>query len=91
MIYDLFTYPNCGKCTEIKEYLEETNLEGQVHDLSSAEGIIKVKKVYPKIRDRVQRDNNGIKTPLILLSDDKRNIIEVIQDKEGLVACLSKD
>ncbi|MBU2639378.1 MAG: hypothetical protein KKG75_01580 [Nanoarchaeota archaeon] len=91
MRYELFTYPHCGKCDEIRTLLSEAEIEGQEYDLSSREGTTEIKGVYPKIRDRVQRDANGIKTPLIILKDNEGKIIGVVQDKEGLIACLSGD
>jgi glutaredoxin len=75
MNYFLFTYPNCQQCEELKNYLPETELEGQEYSLLMKESKLKIREFL----NIIKRDDKGaIIIPTLLL-----------QEEEGIAAVLN--
>lgn len=88
--YKIFTMPNCDKCADMKEELNKTLLKGTVVDAGEDEGVMEIRKIYPKIRDKIERTEGGsMPFPTVLLMDDSQEIIAVINKPEQLKENLS--
>ncbi|OGD18123.1 MAG: hypothetical protein A2Y69_02210 [Candidatus Aminicenantes bacterium RBG_13_59_9] len=69
MEYVFFTYPDCGKCEELKRFLKGTTLEGSEYDLAQKEGRLKVREFLSLVR----RDEKGsIVLPVFVLREEGR-------------------
>lgn len=91
MNYELFSYPRCTECAGVRQYLKERGIQFEEHDLSSLEGIKRIRDHLKTIREGVERDKSGgIKLPLVLMLDDDK-IVDIVQDRESLEKCLLRD
>ena len=69
MEFVFFTYPDCGKCEEMKRFLKGTTLTGREFDLTQKEGRLRVREFLSLIR----RDEKGsIILPVFVLQEDGR-------------------
>lgn len=81
----LFSMPACPKCALIKQYFESKHIEVEEHSLADSEGVLKFRKLYPQIKDRVKRDENGsLPIPTILFFDESDNIVNIAHDLESI-------
>lgn len=88
--YKIFTMPSCDKCAELKEVLAGTDLKGEEVDAGEDEGVIEIRKIYPKIRDRIERTEDGsFPFPTCLLLDESGEIVEIVHNADDLKAKLS--
>jgi glutaredoxin len=71
MVYTLFTFPNCEKCREIKNYLKEKQVKYEEVNAGLGEGRAKFRDFYSKNKDKIQRENDGAITLPILSSDER--------------------
>ena len=84
MKYMLFSMPACPKCAAIKEYLTG-KIEGEEHSLADSDGILKFRKLYPQVKDRVKRNEDGsLPIPTILFLNDNDEIVNVAHDLEAV-------
>jgi len=75
--FRIFTMPNCEKCANAKEYLNE-KVKGDVVDLGSNEGLMEFRTVYKELKDKIHRNKDGsLPIPTILLYDDNNNLVTV--------------
>ena len=51
--------PSCDKCAELKEELAKKNLKGVEVDAGEDEGVAEIRQIYPKIRDKIKRTEDG--------------------------------
>ena len=80
MDYLLFTFPNCQKCEELKDFLPGTPLQGETLSLVRPDG---KKRIREFIRD-LKRDKSGaiIVPTLILLNEGEK--AAVLNSREEL-------
>lgn len=65
MEYTLFTYPNCEKCNEVKNYLKEKQIKYEEVNAGLGEGKTKFRDFYSQNKDKIYRENDGsIKLPI---------------------------
>ncbi|MBN2200062.1 MAG: hypothetical protein JW747_09480 [Candidatus Aminicenantes bacterium] len=84
MTYELFSYPACRECEELKAYLKTTGLEGQEHNLAHKDGKIKIREHLSLIR----RDEQGGMILPILVLKDAAGVKAVLQSREEAEAWL---
>jgi len=66
MDYILFTFPNCQKCEELKDFLSGTALQGEILSLVRPEGKRRIREF---IKD-LKRDKSGaIIVPTLIMQD----------------------
>lgn len=59
--------PHCEKCEKVKEFLDSTGTKYEVVDLGDDEGVVALRKIYIKIKDKVKRTEDGqLPIPLII-------------------------
>ena len=84
MKYLLFSMPACPKCAEIKEYLEG-KLKGEEHNLANSDGVMKFRKLYPQIKEKVKRNEDGsLPVPTIIFFNEDNEVINIAQDLEKI-------
>ena len=82
--YKLFTFPNCAKCEEVKEFLKEQPFSGAIIDLKSEEGNKQFREYYSikSIKENIKRDDAGaLKLPIVMLMNGN-NVISTVQGVE---------
>ena len=82
--YELFSYPSCQKCEELKVYLGTTSLEGRELDLSQKEGKQRVREYLSLIR----RDDKGGMVLPILVFRGEAGVEAVLHSREEAEAWL---
>lgn len=80
MEYVLFTYPNCGKCNEVKNYLKEKQIKYEEVNAGLGEGKLKFRSFYSENKDKIQREKDGS----IILPIFKYNGT-ILQGLEGII------
>lgn len=84
MKYTLYSYPNCPKCAEVKNYLKEKGIKYEEINAGLGEGKVKFRDFYSKNKDKIQRENDGsIFLPIFLKEG------EIIQGLEKIIASLN--
>ena len=84
MKYMLFSMLACPKCAEIKEYLEK-NLKGEEHSLADSDGVLKFRKLYPQVKDKVERNKDGsLPIPTILFVNESNEVVNVANDLDKI-------
>ena len=78
--YKIFTFPNCEKCKDTKEFLSKISLLGEAIDLSSPDGKQNFQKYYKDVRQQLIRDEHGLQLPVVMFFDKQGNISGVSQD-----------
>ncbi len=76
--YELFTYPACQKCEDLKAFLKTTDLKGQEFSLVGKEGKQKVRDYLSRLR----RDDKGSLILPILVLRDETGVRAVFQSLE---------
>lgn len=85
MKYKIFTTSGCDKCELAKQYFEKVGLQGQEVSIDDDEGLQELRELYPKIKDKVERDESGsLPIPLILFFDENNEIIAVKHKQEDI-------
>lgn len=79
MEYFLFTYPNCTKCEEIKNYLGGADLEGHECNLVLKESKLKIREFLGCLK----RDDKGaIIIPTLVLQENGEVVTVLNNSKE---------
>ena len=81
MTYELYTFPNCEHCREIKEIFKDGQITYEEINIGSSQGKKVFQGLYKENRDSVKRDHAGIILPVLVESDDS-GIIKIIQGEE---------
>ena len=64
----------CDKCTAVKEYLNEKNVAFEEYNLSD-EGMEEFRRFYPRIKEKVTRNDDGsLVIPIMLVINESGNI-----------------
>jgi glutaredoxin len=84
MTYELFTYPDCQKCEELKVFLRGSDLQGREFDLVQKEGRLKVRDYLALLK----RDEKGSLILPILVLKDEAGVKAVLFSREELEAWL---
>jgi glutaredoxin len=80
MEYFLFTYPNCSKCDEIKEYLGGSDLEVQECNLVLKDSRLKIREFL----DCLKRDDKGAIIIPTLVLQENGEVITVLNNRTEL-------
>jgi len=84
MTYELFTYPDCRKCEDLKVFLRVSDLRGQEFDLVLKDSRLKVRDY----RALLKRDEKGSLILPILVLKDEAGVKAVLFSREELEAWL---
>jgi len=84
MTYELFTYPDCRKCEDLKVFLRGSDLRGQEFDLVLKDSRLKVRDY----RALLKRDEKGSLILPILVLKDEAGVKAVLFSREELEAWL---
>jgi len=84
MTYDLFTYPDCRKCEDLKAFLRGSDLSGQEFDLVLKDSRLKVRDYLALLK----RDEKGSLILPILVLKDEAGVKAVLFSREELEAWL---
>ena len=84
MDYLLFTYPNCSKCVELKNYLGETALEWDEYNLVQKESKLKIREFLGVLK----RDDKGAIIIPTLVLQDERDVRAVLNNRQELESWL---
>ncbi len=83
--YKIFTTVGCDKCESAKQYLNEQGIEGSEVSIAEDEGVEELRKIYPQVKDKVTRTEDGsLPIPLILFFDENDEIIGVKHKQEEI-------
>jgi hypothetical protein len=81
MDYLLFTYPDCQKCQDLKDYLKGTPLSGEEMSLVQKESKMRLRDFLPLVK----RDDQGaIILPTLVLLEDGDAPATVVNKAEEL-------
>ncbi len=81
-MYTLYTLPNCSKCATVKDLLQREHVDYTEVNLGTPKGMAEFKKLYPNIRDRLKRtDDGGVVLP-VLLRRKESDIVAISQTAE---------
>jgi glutaredoxin len=89
--YKIFTFPNCEKCKEVKDFLKDKDVLGEVIDLQSAEGSKLFRNFYSdkKLRESIERDHSGsLKLPIVLFMNQEQ-VVSAAQSLEQTKSILN--
>lgn len=79
MEYLLFSYPNCSKCEELKEYLKEMNLQVKEYNLVLKESKMKIREFLSYLK----RDDKGaIIIPSLVSRENGEDVVVLNNHKE---------
>ncbi len=82
--YKLFVMPACDKCNAIKEYLKEKGVPFELYDLAG-EGMEEFRRYYPRIKEKVTRNEDGsLVIPIMLVFDESENIVNFANNIEEI-------
>jgi len=84
MEYLLFTYPNCQKCSALKDYFAERGLAKQEYDVTLKEGRMKLREFLPS----VVRDEKGSIILPTLMCVENGKVEAVLNGREDFEAWL---
>ncbi|HEX9903277.1 MAG TPA: hypothetical protein VGB72_10505 [Acidobacteriota bacterium] len=84
MTYELFTYPDCRKCEDLKVFLRGSDLRGQEFDLVLKDSRLKVRDYLALLK----RDEKGSLILPILVLKDEAGVKAVLFSREELEAWL---
>jgi hypothetical protein len=84
MTYELFSYPDCRKCEDLKAFLRGSDLRGQEFDLAQKDGRLKVRDYLALLK----RDEKGSLILPILVLKDEAGVKAVLFSREELEAWL---
>jgi glutaredoxin len=59
MEYKIYTMPMCEKCGAIKEFLSGGGISFSEVDVGDDDGVAELRKIYPKLRDKIERTSDG--------------------------------
>jgi arsenate reductase-like glutaredoxin family protein len=96
MVYELYTWPNCSDCREIKDFFKDRGIDYTEIDLLNPEGKKVFGKIYNQIDGKVQRklNNNAMILPLLVdlvVEDGKKNVKRFAQEYKGIRALFPSD
>jgi hypothetical protein len=82
LTYELFTYPACGKCEDLKAFLKTTGLEGAEFSLARREGKLKIREHLSLVR---RDDQGGMILPILVLRDASgaRTVLQSREEAEA--------
>ena len=84
MIYEIYTLPNCEKCSEVKEIFENKKVNYEEIDLGMSGGRQKFKEFYKQIRGMIVRDENNMVILPIIVKKDNSKIETLVQGSENI-------
>ncbi|MDD8026916.1 MAG: hypothetical protein PHI34_10395 [Acidobacteriota bacterium] len=84
MEYLLFTYPNCHKCADLKEFFAERALPKQEYDVTQKEGRTKIREFIGSV---VRDEKGSIILPTLMCVENGR-VEAVLNGREDFEAWL---
>jgi glutaredoxin len=85
MDYLLFTYPNCGKCEDLKAFLAARSLPAQVYRVEEKDGRLKIRDYLA----HVKRDDKGAIILPTLILREAGAVAAVLNSRQELEEWLS--
>lgn len=83
--YKIFTTVGCDKCESARQFINEQGIEGSEVSIADDEGVEELRKIYPQIKDKVDRQEDGsLPIPLVLFFDENDEIIGVKHKQEDI-------
>lgn len=80
--YKVFTFPNCDKCEQVKDYLKDKPFAGSIIDLKTPDGNKEFRKYYASLKNSIKREDDGtLKLPVVLFLN-KDNVVSTAQGIE---------
>lgn len=92
--YMMFTNPGCPRCAVARAYFiaKKDKIRGEEFSLATPEGLEAIRGIYPQVRPFIPRDEKGRSpVPIIIIFDEKDEIIDVVFAAEMLVPYLEDD
>ena len=80
----LYTFPNCTKCAEVKEILENKGIPYQEINAGIGSGRKDFQEFYNENKDSIERESGQIVLPILHLNSE-----EVIQGLEKITNSLN--
>ena len=82
--YKLFTMPACDKCMAVKEYLKEKGMSFEDYNIAG-EGMEEFRRHYPKVKEKITRNEDGsLVIPILLVIDETGSIINFANKLEEI-------
>ncbi len=86
MKYKIFTTVGCDKCEIAKQFFQEQGIEGTEVNIADDEGVSELRQIYPQIKDKVERQEEGsLPIPLVLFYEGDE-IIGIKHKQEDIEA-----
>jgi arsenate reductase-like glutaredoxin family protein len=91
MVYELYTWPNCSDCSEVKSFFKERGVDYTEINLFNQEGKKVFGKIYSQIDAKVQRklNTNSMILPLLVdlvIEGDKKTVKRFAQEYKNIRA-----
>ena len=83
--FEIFSFPNCARCDDLKAYLSQTGIEGREYDLTRREGKKRIRE-YLKVLNRDEK--GGIIIPTLVIRESGE-VAAVLNTREELGAWLT--
>ena len=88
--YLLFTFPNCEKCEDVKDYLEKISISSDIINLKDPKGYKRFQNYYKELREKLKRnEDNSVVLPVMLEVDDNNHIKQVAQSLDDVKSLAS--
>ena len=87
-MYQVYTFPACEKCGELKRKLDERGINYEEINAGSSTGRLKLRDLLKKHKDKLKRDDTGwLILPLVVRSNgEARKIFQGEDCLEGILA-----
>ncbi len=90
--WKLFTKPNCTKCDQIKDKLNEVETSIDIFDLQEKQGRQMFTQYYRQFRDKIQRKQTGeMDLPVLLHIDGEGHVLQWATGPEKIQEILSDE
>lgn len=80
--YEIYTFPNCQKCSEVKTLFEELELPYQEVSLVAPEGISALREIHQQYPKKLKRDKSQMIILPVVLRRNGSVIEEMVQGEE---------
>lgn len=65
-MYEVYTFPNCDKCLQVKEVLDDKGIEYKEINIGMPEGKKEFGKIYLKVINKLKKDEHGLIMPILV-------------------------
>jgi glutaredoxin len=89
-MYEIYILPSCAKCSEVTGLLKERGENFEKIDLSTSEGMKRLKRTYSQYKNQIKREvSGGIAIPIVVFINGDNRLF--YQGREGLEGFLDKN